>query len=134
MQKQIQQVLDFHQAMEQNIQTGKPCFPAIDRVHLRSALIKEECKELTDALFDGDSLENVADAICDSIYVILGTAIEFGLHTKLVEMFDEVQRSNMSKLDHNGKAIKREDGKVIKSSLFTPPSLMPIIESMPSQL
>jgi predicted HAD superfamily Cof-like phosphohydrolase len=63
-----------------------------------------------------DDIENLAKELCDLIYVILGTAISYGI--PLDKCFDEVHKSNMSKLDENGKPLYREDGKILKSKLY----------------
>lgn len=69
----------------------------------------------------------VADALADIHYVLMGTVLEFGLQDKYPEIFREVHRSNMSKLDENGKPLYREDGKVIKSNLYTKPKIEEIL-------
>jgi predicted HAD superfamily Cof-like phosphohydrolase len=125
--KQSKQVQEFHVAFGLNIKE-KPCIPESHIVELRNKLIREEVEELCKGLDEGNLVE-VADGIIDSIYVLLGTALECGLHELIEKMFDEVHRSNMSKLDKNGKPIYREDGKVMKSELFTKPDLEKIIFS-----
>lgn len=99
-----------------------------ERALLRHKLIQEEVGELLDASMSSHgTLVDVADAITDCFYILIGTAIEYGIADKLPELFDEVHRSNMSKLDDNGCPIYREDGKVLKSSKYTPPNLKEII-------
>lgn len=90
-----------------------------DRVDLRIGLIHEEfIEELVPALHAGDIVETV-DAAIDIIYVTLGLLVEMGVDAEPI--FDEVQRSNMSKLGADGKPIYREDGKVLKGpNYFTP--------------
>ena len=85
---------------------------------LRLGLIDEEFTELKDALDDNDIVE-VADAISDLLYVVLGTAISYGI--PIDKVFEEVHRSNLSKLDANGKPIRREDGKILKGPNFFEP-------------
>ena len=123
--KQIEQVRNFHQSFNQPV-LNVPTIPKMDRVLLRHKLLQEEVSELFDASIKGDIIE-VADGIVDCLYILFGTAHEFGLANLLPELFNEVQRSNLSKLDTNGNAIFREDGKVIKSELFTKPNLKDII-------
>lgn len=123
--KQIEQVRNFHDAFKQPILTV-PTIPSIERVNLRHKLLMEEAFELNYAAEVGDIVE-VADGIVDCLYILFGTAHEFGLADLLPELFDEVQKSNMSKLDKDGKAIFREDGKVVKSDLFRKPNLEKII-------
>jgi len=81
-------------------------------------------KELDVAIADNDPVE-VADALTDLLYVIYGMGHSFGLD--LQKCFDEVHRSNMSKLDEDGKPIYREDGKILKGPSYTPPNLKDII-------
>jgi predicted HAD superfamily Cof-like phosphohydrolase len=69
----------------------------------------------------------VADAITDCFYILIGTAIEYGIADKLPQLFDEVHKSNMSKLDENGNPIYREDGKVMKSNNYKSPNISDII-------
>ena len=87
---------------------------------LRYDLIKEELEELKSALDNKDLLE-VADALTDILYVTYGAGHAFGID--LDKCFDEVQNSNMSKLDDNGKPIYNEAGKVMKGSKYFKPNL-----------
>ena len=94
---------------------NKPSF-STDKINkLRLDLIKEELSELTDAMNNKDLLE-VADALTDILYVTYGAGHAFGID--LDKCFDEVQNSNMSKLDENGKPIYNKNGKVMKLSLI----------------
>ncbi|MDG2344204.1 MAG: nucleoside triphosphate pyrophosphohydrolase family protein [Flavobacteriales bacterium] len=95
---------------------------------LRFNLMKEENEEYLDAAQQGDLVE-VADALGDMLYILCGTILKHGLQHKIEEVFEEIQRSNMSKLDENGKAIYREDGKILKSSLYFKPNISKILES-----
>lgn len=88
-------VADFHATFKHPIQSS-PGIPPEDRCKLRVALIAEELKELEEAIRDKDIVE-VADALCDIQYVLSGAILEFGLGEKFKELFEEVQRSNMSK-------------------------------------
>ena len=87
---------------------------------LRIDLIKEELAELTQAMYNKDLLE-VADALTDILYVTYGAGHAFGID--LDKCFDEVQNSNMSKLDKNGKPIYNETGKVMKGPNYFKPDL-----------
>lgn len=127
MNKQIDDVKDFHDAFSIPVEES-PVIPSKERCALRYSLIREELEEFKQAFEAGDLVE-VADALTDLQYVVFGSVLEFGLHHKFAELFAEVQRSNMSKLDKDGQPIYREDGKVLKSDLFTPPDLKTIIES-----
>lgn len=91
----LRMVADFHQTFKHPIQQ-QPGIPPEDRCRLRVALIAEELKELEQAIRDRDIVE-VADALCDIQYVLSGAILEFGLGEKFRELFEEVQRSNMSK-------------------------------------
>jgi len=94
---------------------------------LRYNLIKEENEEYLDACKNGDIVE-IADALGDQLYILFGTILRHGLQHKIEEVFDEIQRSNMSKLDENGEPIFREDGKILKSSLYFKPDIKRILE------
>ena len=89
---------------------------------LRHNLMKEENEEYIDACKKGD-LTEIADALGDQLYILFGTILKHGLQHKIEAIFDEIHRSNMSKLDENGKPIFREDGKVLKSNLSFRPDI-----------
>ena len=95
-------------------------FPDENIIKLRLKLIKEELEELEQALNDKNLLE-VADALTDILYVTYGAGHSFGIN--LDACFEEVQRSNMSKLDEDGKPIFNEYGKVMKGPNFSKPNL-----------
>ena len=98
----------------------KPAF-STDKINkLRIDLIKEELEELTEAMNNNDLLE-VADALTDILYVTYGAGHAFGID--LDKCFEEVQNSNMSKLDENGKPIYNESGKVMKGPHYFKPDL-----------
>lgn len=88
-------VADFHQTFKHPI-LSSPEIPSETRCKLRVALLAEELKELEVAILEKDIVE-VADALCDIQYVLSGAILEFGLGEKFKELFEEVQRSNMSK-------------------------------------
>ena len=99
---------------------NKPSF-STDKINkLRLDLIKEELSELNDAMNNKDLLE-VADALTDILYVTYGAGHAFGID--LDKCFDEVQNSNMSKLDEDGKPIYNEHGKVMKGPNYFKPDL-----------
>ena len=89
--------------------------------------MKEENEEYLEAAMRKDIVE-IADALGDQLYILCGTILRHGLQHKIAEVFQEIQRSNMSKLDENGKPIYREDGKVLKSALYFKPNIREIIE------
>jgi len=91
----LNQVADFHRTFKHPV-VDEPAIPSPERCRLRVSLIAEELKELQEAI-DANDLVEVADALCDIQYVLSGAVLEFGLGEKFPELFDEVQRSNMSK-------------------------------------
>jgi predicted HAD superfamily Cof-like phosphohydrolase len=94
---------------------------------LRYNLIKEENEEYLQACRNKDIVE-IADALGDQLYILFGTILRHGLQYKIEEVFDEIQRSNMSKLDANGEPIFRDDGKILKSELYFKPNIKEILE------
>ncbi len=96
-------------------------------IELRHRLMQEENDEYLEAAKNGDLVE-VADALGDQLYILCGTILKHGLQHKIEEIFEEIQNSNMSKLDENGKPIYREDGKILKSNLYFKPNIYKIIE------
>ena len=109
----------FMKTFGQEVKT-KPSFSTDKITKLRLDLIKEELEELTEAMNNKDLLE-VADALTDILYVTYGAGHAFGID--LDKCFDEVQNSNMSKLDENGKPIYNESGKVMKGPNYYRPDL-----------
>lgn len=93
---------------------------------LRYNLIKEENEEYLEACKNGDLVE-IADALGDQLYILFGTILKHGLEHKIEEVYDEIHRSNMSKLDENGNPIYREDGKILKSNLYFRPDIKKIL-------
>ncbi len=91
----LRQVAAFHRTFKHPI-LAEPAIPPEERCRLRVALLAEELRELQAAIADKDIVE-VADALCDLQYVLSGAVLEFGLGEKFKALFDEVQRSNMSK-------------------------------------
>jgi predicted HAD superfamily Cof-like phosphohydrolase len=95
---------------------------------LRYNLIKEENEEYLDACKNKDIIE-IADALGDQLYILCGTILKHGLQHKIEEVFDEIHRSNMSKLDEQGKPIFREDGKVLKGNNYFKPDIKKILNT-----
>ena len=91
----LNQVAEFHRTFNAPI-LETPQIPSKERCELRFSLLQEELNELKKAINDNDLVE-IADALCDLQYVLSGAVLEFGLGEKFVELFNEVQRSNMSK-------------------------------------
>jgi len=114
----------FMQTFGQEIK-NKPTFSSEKINNLRYNLIKEELEEFKDALNNKDLLE-VADALTDILYVTYGAGHAFGIN--LDKCFEEVQQSNMSKLDKNGKPIYNEAGKVMKGPKYFKPDLNKFIK------
>ena len=113
----------FMKTFGQEVKT-KPSF-STDKINkLRLDLIKEELNELTEAMNNKDLLE-VADALTDILYVTYGAGHAFGIN--LDKCFEEIQNSNMSKLDENGMPIYNENGKVMKGPNYFKPNLKKII-------
>ena len=90
--------------------------------------MREQNEEYLEAASDNDLVE-VADALGDMLYILCGTIIEHGLQYKIEEVFEEIQRSNMSKLGEDGEPIYREDGKVLKGPNYFKPNIQSILES-----
>lgn len=95
---------------------------------LRFNLMKEENEEYLEAANNNDLVE-VADALGDQLYILCGTMLRHGMQDKIEEVFLEIQRSNMSKLDADGEPIYREDGKVMKSELYFKPNIKAILDA-----
>jgi predicted HAD superfamily Cof-like phosphohydrolase len=127
MQKQLNAVKIFHETYglgvsnEMKADLGKP------KNELRFNLMKEENEEYLEAVENNDIVE-IADALGDMLYILCGTILEHGLQHKIEEVFDEIQRSNMSKLGEDGKPIYREDGKVMKGPNYFKPNFSEILK------
>lgn len=148
----LNQVAEFHRTFNAPI-LDRPQIPSKERSALRVSLLQEELDELKKAIEDNDITE-VADAFCDLQYVLSGAVLEFGLGEKFVELFNEVQRSNMSKAcatqeeadatiahylgkgqdaysEKSGEKInvhRKDDHKVLKSVNYSPADLKTILE------
>ena len=116
-------VREFMNAFGQDVKVN-PEMPGINTEALRYDLIKEELKEFWDASCHNNLVE-VADALTDLLYVVYGAGHAYGID--LDKCFEEVHRSNMSKLGEDGKPIYREDGKVLKGPNFFQPNLVEIL-------
>lgn len=148
----LNDVADFHKTFNLPIEP-EPIIPAAKRCELRINLLQEELNELKEAIEDNDIIE-VADALADLQYVLAGAVLEFGLGDKFKDIFDEVQRSNMSKTcktmeeaeatkhhyeenkgmpseikESNGEYLvyRIEDGKVLKSVNYSPADFKKIL-------
>ena len=151
----LNQVAEFHKTFQAPI-LENPQIPSNERCELRVSLLQEELDELSQAIKVGDIVE-IADALADLQYVLSGAVLEFGLGEKFVDLFDEVQRSNMSKACENQQEAistlshyKKKDGtegyykqvaggkwvvyrngdnKVLKSIGYSPASLKTILDA-----
>lgn len=127
LQETIGCVETFHDAFKiGNEYSPKGTISAAD-YELRHRLMHEENEEYLEAAQNGDLVE-IADALGDQLYILCGTILKHGLQHKIEEVFMEIQRSNMSKLDADGNPIYREDGKVMKSELYFKPDIQSILE------
>lgn len=127
MQKQLDSVKKFHEAFKIGYsQTPKASLGEIKNI-LRYNLMKEENEEYLEAVQNNDIVE-IADALGDMLYILCGTIIEHGLQNKIEEVFDEIQRSNMSKLGEDGNPVYREDGKVMKGPNYFKPDFAEILK------
>ncbi|HQV00151.1 MAG: nucleoside triphosphate pyrophosphohydrolase family protein [Bacteroidia bacterium] len=95
---------------------------------LRYNLMKEENEEYLEAAQQGD-LTQIADALGDKLYILCGTIIAHGLQHKIAEVFNEIHRSNMSKLDANGKPVYRSDGKILKGENYFLPDIDSVLNA-----
>lgn len=118
----FEMVKEFMSAFDQEVKT-KPAIPSEEVIALRCDLIKEEVKELLEAMYHGDEpdMVGIADALTDILYVTYGAGHAFGID--LDKCFEEVQRSNMSKLGATGRPIYRKDGKILKGENYSEPDL-----------
>jgi predicted HAD superfamily Cof-like phosphohydrolase len=134
MKKQIAQVTEFQNAFNQLVNI-EPSFINRDLVNLRYDLMAEENQEYYQAVVDNDLVE-IADALGDQLYVLLGTILCHGMQYVIEDVLTEIHRSNMSKLDADGKPIingeqvldkTRPLGKVLKSANYSEPNLKQFI-------
>ena len=149
----LNQVAEFHKTFNAPI-LDQPTIPNAERCNLRVSLLQEELNELKEAIADNDLVE-IADALCDLQYVLSGAVLEFGLGEKFVQLFNEVQRSNMSKActtqeeadetiafykekgedaysEKSGDKInvhRSSDQKVLKNKYYSPADLKTILEN-----
>ena len=126
MERKLQAVKAFHQAFGLGIKSTPTAAIGKERIQLRFNLMKEENQEYFEAALENDLVE-VADALGDMLYILCGTIIEHGMQHKIEEVFEEIQRSNMSKLGADGKPIYREDGKVLKGPNYFTPNIKDIL-------
>ncbi|WP_264509547.1 nucleoside triphosphate pyrophosphohydrolase family protein [Flavobacterium sp. N1719] len=126
MQKQLNAVKEFHTAFGLGVSESPKADLGAQTNLLRFNLMKEENEEYLEAVQNNDLVE-IADALGDMLYILCGTILEHGLQHKIEAVFDEIQRSNMSKLGEDGKPIYREDGKVMKGPNYFKPNFDAIL-------
>ncbi len=124
----IGRVEEFHEAFNIENKYAPTAEISAQELALRHRLMAEENDEYLEAAKNGDIVE-IADALGDQLYILCGTILKHGLQDKIVDVFNEIQRSNMSKLDKAGNPIYREDGKVMKSDLYFRPDIKSILET-----
>jgi predicted HAD superfamily Cof-like phosphohydrolase len=122
----IEMIKEFHNTYGLPVRDVPENLPH-DELSMRMSLITEEVIEIYEAAGE-KNVTGVFDGLIDTLYVVIGMAVQMGLGDKLDEGFKEVHRSNMSKLGEDGKPIYREDGKVLKGPFFKPPDLKAILD------
>lgn len=127
MKNKIEAVKAFHKAFNIGYRSTPKADLGPAKNKLRFDLMKEENLEYFEAAQSNDLVE-VADALGDMLYILCGTIIEHGMQDKIEAVFDEIQRSNMSKLGADGQPIYREDGKVLKGPHYFKPNIKSILE------
>ena len=127
MQKQLNAVKEFHTAFGLGVSESPKADLGAQTNLLRFNLMKEENEEYLEAVQNNDLVE-IADALGDMLYILCGTILEHGLQHKIEAVFDEIQRSNMSKLGEDGNPIYREDGKVMKGPNYFKPDFDSILK------
>jgi len=126
MKNKIEAVKAFHTAFKLGYLDSPKADLGKDKNLLRYKLMREENEEYLEAA-NNDDLVEVADALGDMLYILCGTIIEHGLQHKIEEVFEEIQRSNMSKLGEDGEPIYRDDGKVLKGPNYFKPNIEGIL-------
>ena len=124
--KPIEAVTKFHESFGLGIEHTPKADLLKNISELRFNLMKEENEEYFQAVQDEDLIE-IGDALGDMLYILCGTIIAHGFQNKIESIFDEIQRSNMSKLGADGKPIYRKDGKVMKGPNYFKPDLKKIL-------
>ena len=128
MKNKIEAVQEFHEAFGLGVQQSPVANLSMQKLKLRFDLMDEENQEYLEAAENNDLIE-VADALGDMLYILCGTILEHGMQHKIEEVFNEIQRSNMSKLGADGKPIYREDGKVMKGPNYFKPNISSILDN-----
>ncbi len=123
----IDAVKEFNEAFKIKYSKNQKADLDESTIELRYRLMQEENDEYLEAARKKDLVE-IADALGDKLYILCGTILAHGLQDKIVEVFNEIQRSNMSKLSAEGKPVIREDGKILKGPNYFKPNIKSILE------
>ena len=130
MKNKLKAVETFHKAFGLGVKNAPVANLSESKIALRFNLMAEENEEYLEAAKKNDLVE-VADALGDMLYILCGTILEHGMQHKIEEVFNEIQRSNMSKLGGDGNPIYREDGKVLKGPSYFKPNIEAILSKKP---
>ena len=123
----IDAVKEFNEAFKIKYSKNQEADLDESTIELRYRLMQEENDEYLEAARKKDLVE-IADALGDKLYILCGTILAHVLQDKIVEVFDEIQRSNMSKLSEDGTPVIREDGKILKGPNYFKPNIKSILE------
>ena len=127
MKNKFKAVEEFHEAFGLEYELKPVAKLSESKLKLRFDLMAEENEEYLAAAMNNDIVE-VADALGDMLYILCGTILEHGMQHKIEAVFNEIQRSNMSKLGENGEPVYREDGKVLKGPNYFKPNIESILD------
>ena len=126
MKSKLNSVNEFHKAFKVGDAPKEPTLILPKESELRFNLMKEENEEYIEACDLNDIVE-IADALGDQLYILCGTILKHGMQYKIEQVFNEIHRSNMSKLDLNGQPIFRSDGKILKGKDYFKPDFTKIL-------
>ena len=126
MKDQLNKVNEFNKVFKVGESLSSPTLLTQKEQLLRYNLMVEENREYLDACKDGNLVE-IADALGDQLYILLGSILRHGMSDKIIDVFNEIHASNMSKIDSNGNPIFREDGKILKGENYFKPNLKQFI-------
>ncbi len=127
MKRKLNAVEHFHRSFGLGVRKSPRANLGQDKNMLRFRLMEEENREYLQAAENNDLVE-VADALGDMLYILCGTILEHGMQHKIEAVFEEIQRSNMSKLGADGKPLYREDGKVLKGPDYVKPDIKGVLD------
>jgi predicted HAD superfamily Cof-like phosphohydrolase len=128
MREELKKVKEFHDSFGlKDKMLNSPSQIKQSDWELRHSLMEEENTEYLEACIN-DDLEEIADALGDQLYILCGTILAHGMGDIIVNIFNEIHRSNMSKLDDDGKPIYRKDGKIMKGKNYSKPNFKNILD------